>query len=152
MVVIPSEGDHGAAETGYYKATDIGKQGNPYFFSETSIWSFENRKPGVEETYSIAVHKHIEFPTIFVGYKVWNRAMTINVQFIRIWPKARRPDVMYLGREPEEEYTRTKNRNRIGLQEIKMAIQTRAVVHLTTLIAAIEVVQWKLKVITEFYR
>jgi hypothetical protein len=51
------------------------------------------------------------------------------------------PEVQYLGGEPEEEYTRTKTRNRICFQEIKMANQTRAVVHLTALIAGIEVVQ-----------
>jgi len=30
VVVIPPR-DHSAVETGYYKATDIAKQGNPYF-------------------------------------------------------------------------------------------------------------------------
>jgi len=32
VVVIPRRGEHSAVETGYYKATDIAKQGNPYFF------------------------------------------------------------------------------------------------------------------------
>jgi len=51
-----------------------------------------------------------------------------------------RPEVWYLGGEPEEEYTRTKSRNKMYRQEIKTANQTRVVVHLTALIAGIEVV------------
>jgi len=61
-----------------------------------------------------------------------------------------RPEVWNLGGEPEEGYTRTKSQSWICLQEIKMANQTRTVVHLTALIG-IKVVQLQLKVITEFF-
>jgi hypothetical protein len=37
VVVIPHREDHKAVETGYYKATDIGKQRISYFFSQTNI-------------------------------------------------------------------------------------------------------------------
>jgi len=45
--VIPSKGDHRAVETGYYKATDIAKQGNPNFFSQRLI--FEALKTANQE-------------------------------------------------------------------------------------------------------
>jgi hypothetical protein len=63
--------------------------------------------------------------------------MKINVQCIRIWQWALHPEVRHLGGEPEEEYTRSKSRNRKYLQEIKLANHTRAVVHLTVMIEEI---------------
>jgi hypothetical protein len=49
VVVIPPRRDHSAVETGYYKTTDIAKQGNSFFF-KTNIRSFKSRTPVVEET------------------------------------------------------------------------------------------------------
>jgi len=41
-VVIPPRRDHSAVETGYYKATDIAKQGNSFFFSQRLIFEAVN--------------------------------------------------------------------------------------------------------------
>jgi hypothetical protein len=65
--------------------------------------------------------------------------MKINVQCIRILQWALHPEVRRLGGEPYEEYIliRSKSRNRIYLEDIKLANQTRAVVHLTVMIEGI---------------